>query len=353
MALEGSLKEFGLADILQLIYFQRKTGILNIEGRMDRVRLLFHEGDVISAESKKRIEANRLGKVLVKKGLINDEDLSKALEEQRVTDIKLGNILSRSGRVEKEQLQEVIISQISETVIQLFNWKEGIYEFSPQGVPLDKEIPINIDTQHLLMEGLRIVDEWALIEGKLTLDTIFEKTGKAGLDLTSDEEEMLGLIDGESDVSTIVDMSQMDNFQASKALVSLIEKGVIKSKEVMPVARLIALPETIEKQAKVKISFTKFITIVTILGSILIAMFSLSFMKNDLRELKTAEDIDNIIFKAKVYRDEHGFYPESVKEIAREIDIWGNWYIYKAEDDNIIVFSIGSDGKEGTEDDIY
>ena len=32
-----------------------------------------------------------------------------------------------------------------------------------------------LDTQHVLMEGLRIVDEWSLIEGKLTPDTIFEK----------------------------------------------------------------------------------------------------------------------------------------------------------------------------------
>ena len=35
MALEGSLREFGLADILQLLYFQRKTGVLVLEGRMD------------------------------------------------------------------------------------------------------------------------------------------------------------------------------------------------------------------------------------------------------------------------------------------------------------------------------
>ncbi|MEK6652527.1 MAG: DUF4388 domain-containing protein, partial [Nitrospirota bacterium] len=79
MALEGSLKEFGLADILQLIYFQRKTGILTLEGRMDKVRLLFYEGNIVLADSKRRVEANRLGKVLVKKGILKEEDLQKAL----------------------------------------------------------------------------------------------------------------------------------------------------------------------------------------------------------------------------------------------------------------------------------
>ncbi|MDP1759315.1 MAG: DUF4388 domain-containing protein, partial [Thermodesulfovibrionales bacterium] len=79
MSLEGSLKEFGLADILQLIYFQRKTGILTLEGRMDKVRLLFHEGSIVSAETRRKVEANRFGKLLLKKGLIKEEDLQKAL----------------------------------------------------------------------------------------------------------------------------------------------------------------------------------------------------------------------------------------------------------------------------------
>ena len=68
MALEGSLKDFGLADILQLIFFQRKTGVLTMESRLDKVRLLVKDGNIVGAESKRRIEANRLGKVLVTKG---------------------------------------------------------------------------------------------------------------------------------------------------------------------------------------------------------------------------------------------------------------------------------------------
>src|SRR3989339_42359 len=195
MSLEGSLKEFGLADILQLIYFQRKTGVLTLEGRMDRVRLLFYEGSIISAETRRKVEANRFGKLLLKKGLIK-----------------------------KEQIQEILTTQITEIVIQLFSWKDGDYEFSPQGVPVDKEMPVSLDTQQVLMEGLRIVDEWSLIEGKLSPGTMFEKTGKSGAVLTPDEEDILGLVDGERDVSTIIESSHMDSFQASKSLVYLMEK---------------------------------------------------------------------------------------------------------------------------------
>ena len=175
MALEGSLKDFGLADILQLIFFQRKTGVLTLEGRMDKIRLFFIEGNIVAAESKRRMEENRLGKVLIKKGLMTEQDLQSVLEEQIISSMKIGNILVSKRIVQKEQIQEILIGQIKETVTQIFGWKEGTYEFTPQEVPVDKDFPISIDTQHLLMEGLRIVDEWSLIEGKITLDTVFMK----------------------------------------------------------------------------------------------------------------------------------------------------------------------------------
>lgn len=356
MALEGSLKEFGLADILQLIFFQRKTGILTLEGRLDLVRLLFYEGNIVAAESKRRIEANRLGRALVKKGLIKEEDLQKALEEQQSTGIKIGNILIKNGLVEKEQIQVIITSQITETVTQLFGWKEGFYEFSPQGVPVDKEIPISLDTQHLLMEGLRIIDEWSLIEGKLTLDTVFEKTGKSGIRLTPEEEEMMGFVDGESDVSAIIDNSRADSFHASKALVSLMEKGAIASKEVAPLAPVIALPET-AAPAKKRMYLTRSVTAIAFLIGFFISLFPLNqFLlpgPNGLAKFKTSENIDNVRFKIESYLYENGSYPLSIGDITKMNDEWGNPFIYKTEDNNFVLLSMGPDGKEGTEDDIY
>ena len=116
VALEGSLKDFGLADILQLIFFQRKTGVLTMESRLDKVRLLVIDGNIVGAESKRRIEANRLGKVLVKKGLITEKDLQAVLNEQKNSNIKLGNLLVRKGIVQKEEIEEILVGQIKETV---------------------------------------------------------------------------------------------------------------------------------------------------------------------------------------------------------------------------------------------
>ncbi|MFZ5906321.1 MAG: DUF4388 domain-containing protein [Nitrospirota bacterium] len=349
MALEGSLKDFGLADILQLIFFQRKTGVLTIESRMDRIRLLFIEGHITGAESKRRIEANRLGKVLVKKEIIREEDLQGLLDEQRSTNIKLGNLLVRKGLVSKEQLEEILTGQIKETIIQVFGWKDGTYEFTPQAVPADKDIPISIDTQHLLMEGLRIVDEWTLIEGKITLDTVFSKKSGFTGELTREEEDILSLVDGETDVSTIIDLSGLDDFEVSKTLVSLLENHAIELTTVAPV--LAEMPAVAAKKPSASYRIIPVVAVVLALCISLPALFldGSQIFKN----LRAAETIDTLRFEIRGYNYAHGAYPEKLGVISEKPDPWGNPYRYTQNGYAFIVLSAGPDGVPGTADDIY
>ena len=349
MALEGSLRDFGFADILQLIFFQRKTGVLTIEGRLDKVRLNFIDGNITGAESKRRMEANRLGKVLVKKGLLGEETLQAVLREQKSTNAKLGNLLIRNGLVEKEEVEEILIVQIRETVVQIFNWKEGAYEFTPQAVPADKDVPVSIDTQHLLMEGLRIVDEWTLIEGKITLDLVFVKKGAGDLKLTEEEEEMLLLVDGENDVSTIIDISGKDDFSVSRILVSLLEKGVIEAKEVMPV--IAEAPAVEAKKSGISLTFLPLLVV-----AIAFIFSTLSFFTDSgqvFSKFRASRDIDNLRFKIEIYRYQYGSFPETLDKVGVKNDPWGNPYIYSQEENFFTVLSSGEDGREGTGDDIY
>jgi hypothetical protein len=349
VALEGSLRDFGLADILQLIFFQRKTGVLDLEGKLDKVKLLFIEGNISGAESKRRAEVNRLGKVLVKKGLLREEDLLPILDEQRRSNVRLGNILVRRGIVKKEAIEGILVGQITETVVQIFSWKEGTYEFTPQAVPVDKDIPISIDTQHLLMEGLRIVDEWSVIEGRITIDAIFTKKSGDTAELSEEEKDIFSLIDGENDVGTIVDISGQDDFSVSKILVSLLEKGAIEHKEALPVITEI-LPGEIKRSAFPYQVFS----IAAVVIAVLLSLSSVFFDSGSVfKKFRASEAVADLRFKTEVYRFQHGAYPEMFNTIATEPDPWGNPYIYKHNNDTFIILSPGPDGNAGTADDIY
>jgi hypothetical protein len=356
MVLKGSLEVFGLADILQLIHFQRKSGLLSIEGDKDKVKLFFMEGNIVGAISQKRQEDARLGKVLLKKGSLKDEDLQIALEEQRRTGKALGSILLKRGAVDKEQIKEVLNGQVTETVLQLFSWEKGIYEFTPQPITLDsvgdKEVPIILDTQHLLMEGLRILDEWSLLEGKLTLDTVLMKKAEVVTELSKEEQEILLLVDGENDLSTIIDISGKDGFTAAKILFSLMEKGIVEPQEAAPVIEE-PLKEVKKATMYDSILYTVAIPVAIAISAVISISIGLLFSGDTIKKFRASETVEALKLKIEAYRYKHGDYPATIEVVSEHLDPWKRPFIYKRSMDTFIIMSTGADGKEGTIDDIF
>src|SRR5262249_43963536 len=68
MALHGTLEDFSLADIFQLVGIQRKTGILTLKNSHETITIFFHNGMIIGADTSPKKLEDRLGKVLVKTG---------------------------------------------------------------------------------------------------------------------------------------------------------------------------------------------------------------------------------------------------------------------------------------------
>src|SRR4029450_12073861 len=87
MALQGTIKDFGLPDIFQLIGLQRKTGILMLTNDRDKesVTVTFESGMGVMSDSSQRRLEDRLGNVLVKQGKLSRERLEDALTTQKQT----------------------------------------------------------------------------------------------------------------------------------------------------------------------------------------------------------------------------------------------------------------------------
>lgn len=348
MALEGTLGEFGLADILQLIYFQKKTGILKVASPTDIVKLRLLDGNIIDIESKRRLNESRIGKILIKKGFITEDNLNVAMQIQEEEKVKLGIIFLRRGLVPQDILTETIKGQITEAMAQVFSWTEGNYEFVPMEISQDSELPISIDTQHLLMDGLRTVDEWSHIEGRLELGTVYQLAGDTeGLKLDQIENDLLNMIDGISDVSTLISVSSYGDFETSRALISLEEKGVISPVTFKP-------PE-VEERLAFKLA-QKPVIIAIYAVSVLLVMFSLKGFYDSigaLRQLKNLTQIESIKRDIDIYAIKSGDYPSNIQSVTTAEDPWGRPFMYRLEDNGFVLYSKGKDGIEGTEDDVY
>ena len=165
MALQGTIKDFGLADIFQLIGIQRKTGILTLDNGLDAVTVKFVDGSVVGSDTRTSGVEERLGHVLVRTGRITPAQLDDALRTQKKTLQRLGHILVKSGAIRQEDLVEALRVQSLQIVYRLFRWRDGEYHFSTaDDLEYDEKhfMPINAET--ILMEGARMIDEWPIIE---------------------------------------------------------------------------------------------------------------------------------------------------------------------------------------------
>lgn len=265
MALKGTLKDFGIAEILQLIGQQAKSGVLHLESRDDVIHIAIAEGNVVRAESSGRKARERLGNMLVRAEIITADELAYALEAQKRSLRRLGDVLVQLNLVSKQDLREMTALQTTETIFRLFHWKSGTYEFEPGDVEWDRETVTPLRAESVLMEGFRQVDEWPLIRRKISsIAMTFERTRalepeRAGAHRSEkkngdDVEAAFDGFGGEPEVKKgdfaslgknerrchelaqpgrtlemIVDLSRLGEFETCKALLNLVNLGTLKA----------------------------------------------------------------------------------------------------------------------------
>ncbi len=260
MALKGTLKDFGIAEILQLIGQQAKSGVLHLESRDDLIHIAIADGNVVRAESTGRKTRERLGNLLVRADIITPEELAYALDAQKRSLRRLGDILVELGLVSKHDLREMTALQTTETVFRLFHWKSGTYEFEPGDVEWDRETVTPLRAESVLMEGFRQVDEWPLVRRRISstamtfertraleperasrkpekeggdVDAAFDGLGaepepKKG-ELGRNERRCHELAEPGRTVEKIVDLSRLGEFETCKALLNLVNLGYLRA----------------------------------------------------------------------------------------------------------------------------
>ena len=243
MALQGTLKDFSITEIIQLIGQQLKTGVLKIRRGKSLVEISFVDGMIVHVYSNYRGKKDLIGEILVKAQLITDEQLERVLKLQKETLKYIGEILVELGLLTKEDIQKVITTQIYETIYDLFWWEDGTFNFDLKLVESYKKIPFALSTEQVLLNILRMVDEWSEIEKKvLSPHLVFRRplgTEEKSADalspqslmrgrLSSEQEMIYNLVDGTRAVQEIIDRSLLGKFYASEILLSLMEMGFVE-----------------------------------------------------------------------------------------------------------------------------
>lgn len=346
MALSGTLKDFGIADILQLIGHQTKTGRLVLKSGEEEVEVFFIEGNVVFASEKHRNSKNLLGNLLLRAELLSAQQLDEALATQQRTLKRLGDLLVESNAVTAGQLAQMMRLQTTETLYKLFSWKNGSYEFSQEEVDPARSTFDPIRAENILLEGFRRMDEWPALRKKVpwkhatfemlkdldTRDLPSIDEGPDGGDQEGKPTERHKLVYrlavGGKDVQGIVDASRVGQFEALKGIWDLIAWGYLKA--VPPPRGAAALAKGLRQGgqslaktgALVRMALTLAFFVATLfLVRFVAPLLGTSRAENPARRgavarLVSHDQLVRLESALELYRTEHGEYPQLLSQLV-------------------------------------
>ena len=156
-ALEGDLRHFYVAEVLQFLKLSGATGRAVFERGDERAELSFDAGRPIAARTTGR--AVRLGDVLLHRGRVEPWALAQALAEQRGRPGSLlGSLLLEHGSAREEHIAEAMSEVFRRLVCGLTLWPQGTFRFVPGPVLEDAGVSFDTDLDRLLLEGLHRAD---------------------------------------------------------------------------------------------------------------------------------------------------------------------------------------------------
>ena len=237
--LHGNLKDFGMADVLQLIGQQRKTGFLELEHEADHVRIGFDEGAVISASPVGELEFSALGESLVRSGLIRASDFDRTTAQSRASARPLVDLFLECDGLDEVILQEMMARLTQETLFQVMGWSSGAFHFSPSAGRQGPLVGEAFSVEKVLMDGLRMLDEWRTFPIEVQrLSSVFrsakaakrpaEADPSAGSEDSDRKAEVLRWLDGRRSIRQIVDGSRLTTFEVSRHLSEAYLSGQIE-----------------------------------------------------------------------------------------------------------------------------
>lgn len=252
MALEGSLGDFDLFSLFNMIKTQGKSGTLVLSRAQEFVKIYFDQGEIVGCDSNQVPMEDRVGALLVRLGRLTGDELMEMIQQQRQTLKRMGVLLLESGRVTRQDIQDALFNQAMAIIYRTFRWLEGDYRFdSMLPLEMDRENfpPIPVDT--VLMEAARIMDEWPEVQRKLPDHKILlaktEAAGQLRLDidqdsvrlldgstaahpasgLTHEQEVTLTYFAEPSSIQNVLQISRYDELDTCKIIAELLDLGFL------------------------------------------------------------------------------------------------------------------------------
>lgn len=390
--MQGNLKDFSITNILPIIKAETKTGLLEVKGENRTILVSFQGGSVVYAQYGDNGWFTRLRDMLSTARLVTPE-VWKSLEQYADTPEHFWSSLANV--IPPESASAALRRQVTDTLFDLLRYKRGMYTFTAmKNVEYPNHLINPMDVDFLLMEGCRIADEFGMIEKQLPKpdrflrrsilseeemqakraakneveppdfrDTMeFAILSVRGVEITDHDVKILSVMNRPRQLKQILNMADLSSFDASNAVLALLNKKVIVE---MTSNEVLAFEKPRARSATGGYVAIAFAVLLLVFGIFHRASYWHPLqMKNwralcaAIAEMRARNDLAGIREAIDIYYMQKGQMPSSMLELTRSgvisdaslKDPWKRDYVYQLGQDEFSLFSLGVDGAPSGDD---
>ena len=224
--LTGDLSALPIADFIAFVHQSKLSGLLTVSSAgVDRT-VGFREGEVRGATS--QAVGERVGEVALRLGYLGRDALAEAVAAAK--DKLFGKVLIEKGFLSPTDLWKCLHEQVAGVFHAILLSREGVFTMVDEP-DVDLGTPLSVNTQSLLMDGIRRIDEMTLFRARIPGPQAFlrRKEPRVPVTLRPTEQALLDLVDGRRRVAEIAQAAHLNEFDATKVLYHLAESGHVEA----------------------------------------------------------------------------------------------------------------------------
>lgn len=147
----GSLKQFGIAELLSNIEQYRLSGLLTLETGSIKKSIFAEKGEIVFASSNQ--DEDLLGEKLVRGKKITREQRDESLSRSKEIKKPLGLTLLDMGYLLPKELFLELRNQIAEIIFSVFLWEDGKFTFD-ENKQFENLVKLKMKTSAVISEGI-------------------------------------------------------------------------------------------------------------------------------------------------------------------------------------------------------
>jgi tetratricopeptide (TPR) repeat protein len=231
--MNGDLAEGVVPDLLREIYVGRRTGTLTLARGEQQQRLHFRRGHIVNAHT--NVLEERLGEILVRRGLLAEADLARATDIVVREGRRLGEVLTELALIDENGLEDAVAFHVHEMLTKVFLWHEGSFAFEDE--PEDEagqELTLKLSTGELILEAVQAVHDPDVVRFSLgDMDRVLALSSDPllrfqHLTLSPEDGFVLSRVDGVTSAHEIVQMIPLPAERTQRSLLGLLSTGVVE-----------------------------------------------------------------------------------------------------------------------------